>query len=154
MTRAPAVAGFLLMLSCTSTPPAVATCTAPQSTCGPACADLSVDDAHCGTCTNACGSNTACANGSCYPTSCMGMPCEPGSVCFQDLCTSKECVGVICPQGQVCSGGACVCGPGRATCGTTCADLQLDDANCGACGNACPAGASCAKGACVADDCP
>jgi len=144
----------VLLLSCPSTPPAVATCTAPQSACGAACANLALDDAHCGTCENACGDGSACANGSCFPTSCNGMPCDPGSVCFQNLCTQKECVGVLCPAGQVCSGGACVCGPGRTTCSGQCVDLELDDANCGGCGNACAAGSSCAKGVCVADDCP
>lgn len=153
MTRALLCLAVASLSTCTSPPPAVATCTAPQSTCGSSCADLSLDDRHCGTCENACGTGRACANGSCYPTSCMGMPCDPGSVCFENLCTAKECVGVICPAGQVCSGGACVCGPGRATCGTACADLDLDDANCGACGMACPAGKSCAAGVCADDDC-
>ena len=56
-----------------------------------------------------CVAGNACANGSCYPTSCTGMPCDPGSVCYQNLCTEKSCVGVLCPQGQVCKAGACIC---------------------------------------------
>src|SRR5262245_44902486 len=124
MTRALVVG--LLLVSCTSTPPAVATCTAPQSACGNECADLSLDDQHCGSCSTACdAASEACADGVCYPTSCTGMPCDPGSVCYQNLCTEKSCVGVLCPQGEVCKAGACTCESGRTSCNGNCVDVEL-----------------------------
>jgi hypothetical protein len=41
------------------------------------------------------------------------------------------------------------CAAGSACCGGTCADVQSDSRNCGACGNACAAGRSCCNGACT-----
>jgi|GEM_PF-6732668 len=38
---------------------------------------------------------------------------------------------------------ALVCPPGRVNCGRTCADLNSDPRNCGACGRVCPAGQTC-----------
>ncbi|MDB4982195.1 MAG: hypothetical protein JWM82_2947 [Myxococcales bacterium] len=46
-------------------------------------------------------------------------------------------------------GGACTCQPDTpAVCPTTCANLELDDDNCGACGNKCPDTATCNDGKC------
>jgi peptidoglycan/xylan/chitin deacetylase (PgdA/CDA1 family) len=42
------------------------------------------------------------------------------------------------------------CVQGLAACGSECADLQLDVANCGACGRACAIGEACTQGACTA----
>jgi hypothetical protein len=36
-------------------------------------------------------------------------------------------------------------------CNGTCTDLQIDSANCGACGNPCPAGEVCQDGICATD---
>lgn len=42
------------------------------------------------------------------------------------------------------------CTEGSTKCGTTCTDLSLDAAHCGACGHACGVDESCKKGVCVA----
>ncbi len=44
--------------------------------------------------------------------------------------------------------GCSSCPKGQTACGSTCANLQTDNANCGACGRVCPAGSACAAGAC------
>ena len=46
-----------------------------------------------------------------------------------------------------------LCVPGLTACGSECADLQLDVANCGACGHACAIGQACTQGACT-QSCP
>src|SRR5258706_800991 len=40
-------------------------CAAPATSCGSACADLSTDPAHCGSCTYACPTGATCAAGRC-----------------------------------------------------------------------------------------
>ena len=44
------------------------------------------------------------------------------------------------------------CAIPQSTCGATCTDLQSDNANCGACGNACGAGTTCQSGQCLCPD--
>ncbi len=51
------------------------------------------------------------------------------------------------PSGS--SSGGPTCGSNQVICGSACADLQDDPANCGACGMACGKGQACASGACV-----
>lgn len=41
-----------------------------------------------------------------------------------------------------------LCGPGTTQCGARCVDVNVDPANCGACGKACPAGQVCSNGTC------
>lgn len=50
------------------------------------------------------------------------------------------------------AGGSPGCDAGT-SCSGACVDTRLDDANCGACGNACDAASSCAAGVCRADNC-
>src|SRR5687768_10183585 len=45
------------------------------------------------------------------------------------------------------------CAAPQTTCGQNCANLALDDLNCGSCGKACPEGEACANGACFPRDC-
>lgn len=40
------------------------------------------------------------------------------------------------------------CADGESVCSKSCVDLQVDDANCGKCGNVCPKGTACKDGAC------
>jgi hypothetical protein len=52
-------------------------------------------------------------------------------------------------------GRVCVCPPrAPSDCGSVCADLQTDDANCGACGHACGPTATCRAGTCGAPALP
>ncbi|MCC6337061.1 MAG: hypothetical protein IT380_24095 [Myxococcales bacterium] len=143
----------LLLLSCSSTPPAVA-CNAGETLCGGSCARLNVDDRNCGGCGTSCAAGTACANAACHPKSCGAAACDPSSVCFEDTCTDKACVGVVCPTGLSCSQGTCVCASGRLTCTGACVDPLTNEENCGGCGAPCGADTTCVQGACLPDDCP
>jgi hypothetical protein len=87
---------------------------------------------------NGCAENEQCVNGA------SGSPvCQCGT-------------GVTCRGGERCSaGGACQCGggagcsPSEACCGDSCADLNYDENNCGACGKTCPTGTECSAAQCV-----
>jgi len=62
----------------------------------------------------------------------------------------------VCTGGTACDPtvGVCVCPSPSALCGSVCADLTTDGANCGGCGLACPSGQSCAAGRCSGGGCP
>ncbi len=64
-------------------------------------------------------------------------------------CAGAE-AGVVCGGGEVCSAGVCAlsCQAGLTQCSDKCVDINLDRANCGACGNSCGSGAVCSAGAC------
>ena len=54
-----------------------------------------------------------------------------------------------CPSGVMCIEGACACkGAKPVICASVCADLNSDNANCGACGVQCGPDTSCVEGAC------
>ena len=75
--------------------------------------------------------------------------------CCDGICR-ECCVDADCPTDAICNGGDCLCPILETNCGNVCADLAMDGANCGACGNAC-ATDSCVHGACtcaIGDDCP
>jgi hypothetical protein len=101
--------------SCLSCPPA-------YTPCGGVCVDLRTDDAHCGTCERACGTDQTCTNGEC--------------LCDFQCCTEEDCTSWA---NETCVQGVCVCEA------NTCASLQVacgrwndgcgrDDLDCGACG--------------------
>jgi hypothetical protein len=48
--------------------------------------------------------------------------------------------------------GVCICTGGDTDCSGKCTNLNLDDANCGACGNECDAGLTCFLGRCACSD--
>ena len=50
--------------------------------------------------------------------------------------------------GEICTGNGDVCCAGAECCPDGCRDLNVDENNCGACGNACGAGTSCSNGYC------
>ena len=64
--------------------------------------------------------------------------------------TSTAACTLTCSGGQVLDPLTCTCAcpAGQTDCSGTCADLQTDAANCGACGTACGAGQPCAGGVC------
>ena len=147
-----------------------AVCDASKSCCGAAgCKDLQTDTANCGTCGHACMAGEICSGGNCMTYLCNGMPC-------QNLCCSNQCVdtstdpnncggcNIRCNTaiGQTCQRvggglpqcvtlcGGVMCMMGQGCCGNTCANLQLDMNNCGACGRACnPQTEFCLLGCCA-----
>jgi hypothetical protein len=120
--------------------------------CGGSCVD-GFDPNNCGQC------GVSCATGICQ-FSCNVVGCVvgcsggvPAPDCFQSCGVGTACAGGAC-VGSSCSpvqefepclaedGGLGVC------CGYSCAQVESDAANCGACGLACPAGMSCLNGYC------
>jgi hypothetical protein len=104
-------------------------CSGTQQCCSGQCVDEHSDAAHCGSCGNACtGANSACCQGTCnVPTAaaCTG--------CGTD-CSTLTPMQTCCPSGA----------------GHSCADMQTDPANCGACGHACMGATSvCCGGSCI-----
>lgn len=126
-----------------------------QTVCGPGlCADLMVDDLHCGICGNACRAGATCVDGECY-TPCAAEETECPSGCRDTMTDNRNCgaCGTICEAGEICELGACVpdCAPELTLCGGVCVDVLEDDVNCGTCGVTCDFPAeSCLDGVCCA----
>ncbi len=90
-------------------------------------------------------------------SSACGIQC-PGtmSLCTDEICYDTQnhhdhcgdCATACTATSQWCTQGHC-CGMGAAWCGSACASLLTDNANCGSCGHACDAG-SCSNGVCAA----
>jgi hypothetical protein len=143
---------------------------------GPFCTDLHTDNANCGACGNACIPQDVCTGGVCKPPMCVANQtlCDAdggtdgsGPYCANlqtDNANCGACHGACIPQ-EVCTAGVCkppVCVAGQTLCdadggadgsGPYCANLQTDNANCGACHGACPlAQPLCASGVCLAFD--
>ena len=96
---------------------------------GPAlkiCTNLAQDDANCGACGNACAPGQACVAGACSLT------CQTGLT----RCAAGGDAGAS-EAGTFDAGAA------------TCANLRVDNTNCGACGTTCAAGQACANGVCT-----
>ncbi len=94
--------------------------------CGDKCVDIKTDNGHCGGCFNACETYEKC-----------GYDAETGT-------SSCEAVELDCNEGA--EEGA----PVKTNCWGTCADLNSDEANCGACGHACEEEEVCYNGSCIA----
>ncbi len=122
-------------------------CTAPQTLCNGACADLS-SAANCGSCGNACAAGQSCTAGACQ---CPGAQTVCNGACVDTQTSSDHCGGCSqpCATGATCSAGQCACAAGQQVCSGVCTDVQQSDSNCGACGNACAAGQTCTSGSCV-----
>jgi len=134
--------------------PGICTCPGGLTACGTACADTRSDEANCGACGHACGSNSACSAGVC--TCLPGFsPC--GDQCVNLLIDPGHCgtCTTVCGATQTCTlrdaGPGCVNCPnaGDVRCGNTCANLQTSSSNCGGCGNVCLNGKVCQTGQCA-----
>jgi len=114
-------------------------CAQGQTSCSGACFNLSVEPAHCGSCTNACPAGTPCQNGTC---GCQAGYMTCNNQCVDQLTNNAHCGGCgrACAAGQQCSSGTCTCQAGYQSCGGTCISTT-DPNNCGACGVVCGAAA-------------
>lgn len=127
----------------------------PQGTlvCDGKCVQPLTDDAHCGSCGNACPAGSFCVEGSCE------LSCPIGAQECEGACTTVvndpgNCggCGTSCAGGEFCDAGSCsaecsgVLCPGES--GTLCVHAESDPDHCGSCGAACPEGESCIDGAC------
>ncbi|MDO8626618.1 MAG: hypothetical protein Q7K39_04200 [Candidatus Magasanikbacteria bacterium] len=117
--------------------------------CGNRCVDLTVDNANCGRCGQACANGAeTCSNGKCVSacpqntTYCW----QNNAGCTNVLTDSANCgmCGKVCPPGNTCARGQCAvdqnlnCGQ-KIACGKDCIDIANDPVNCGGCGKACSA---------------
>jgi hypothetical protein len=110
------------------------------------------------------GTPTTCAPYTCSGNTC-GESCTGNGQCVPGaICCGGECVtGVCCqaancaPAGDTCDDHQCRCGSGAACtslaapdcCTGGCTNLQVDHANCGACGHDCADNEVCVSGECV-----
>ena len=92
--------------------------------------NLQADSANCGSCGHACGAGVACQAGAC---ACNGPTSQPCGTCNAGTETRTCNADGTWNAWSACSGGA---------------NLQTDNANCGACGNSCAAGVTCQGGTC------
>jgi hypothetical protein len=146
-------------------------CTSGLVCCDGFCVNLQSDPDHCGSCENACQPGARCLAGSCTEM-CGGVECPAGQSCCDDVCTDLDTsqnhcggCGNACAAGEACIEGTCTlvdcdppCGAGETCCPVVgsdpvCANLSVDDDNCGGCGHACPADQSCSTGICTSEPC-
>jgi hypothetical protein len=135
------------------------------------CASLATDPKNCGSCGNACTGSQTCSGGKCAggnacqtPTSACPAP-DGGVLCVDTQTDNAHCGActTTCLQGlETCTSGTCAstCTGGKTLCipdgGTVdggptahCADLQIDNTDCGSCFAPCQGGAQCTAGKCV-----
>ena len=133
-----------------------------------------LSDAQCGGNTPRCNATTntcvACLPGAtdncptnqyCRPDFRCEQGCKTGTDCPSGVClpnhSCQACTADIqCAAGNICQNGTCIgacsatspCGANQTCCGGRCESLQLDAANCGACGRSCTTNQACCAGAC------
>jgi hypothetical protein len=131
-------------------------------------ANTRTDNAHCGSCPNACGGSSVCAAGACAVTCQAGQTnCSGSCVALgSDPLHCGNCL-TLCPvranAAAYCAGGTCgsACLAGFGDCDGNAAngcetDLRSSTAHCGACGNRCAlsnANATCVAGVCGLGSC-
>lgn len=134
----------------------VPACLEGLSPCGDRCVNLDSDNLNCGACSVACPAGQVCGNGTC------GTDCSDGLTLCTDTCVDLDtspfdcgaCDAFCAGARQACELGVCGCATGFDDCdgdtSTVCeANLALDAAHCGACGQACPSGQVCRDGQCA-----
>jgi hypothetical protein len=100
-------------------------------------------------CTCAADSTCSSAGNVCVDSTTMATCAADSQNCIYTASTST------CGTNKICNNGSCVCANGYTPCGTTCADTQTDNNNCGSCGKVCPllsspsSGATCTAGTCI-----
>jgi hypothetical protein len=146
-------------------------CGAGLSACAGTCIDYQTDEANCGGCGNACGTDQLCVGGTCecgFNQVRCGNACVTPSVdpthcggCLNGEVPSEDPGGVACNSANpYCVSGGCISqcpapltgcpASGQSVAG--CRNLDSDDNNCGACGNKCSllgANFGCSAGQCV-----
>jgi hypothetical protein len=150
-----------------------AQCETGESCCDGGCIDTDSDHDNCGECGTECAATERCTESACVALKCeldfdAGVPIDATSGCpVNELCIESSGDGACmcgdnpsCPANETCStAGACSCGDGAGcasaeTCcgGTSCANLDTDENNCGKCGKQCANGATCNDGVCQCDE--
>jgi hypothetical protein len=138
----------------------------------PYCADFSIDHNNCGGCGIVCAANQVCMSGRCVtppppPPMCQppSSPCQPPQAmgyCADFNVDHNNCGGcqLVCSVDQVCMGGKCtvpppppMCQPPLSPCQPPqgmgyCANLAVDNFNCGMCGKPCAGATTCQMGMC------
>lgn len=128
---------------------------------GEACVDTKTDSRHCGACGVACAPGTKCVNSGCVAA------CGPGLTSCGGQCVNLQTAHQHCGTCATkcttalgglpaCSKGSCqsACAAGLTACAAgilgekSCANLQVDPKNCGACDNECASGQLCVMGQC------
>ena len=151
----------------------VVSCSASLTQCSGTCVNLQTDNANCGNCGLACAPGQVCSRGTCA-TSCATTlatcPSSAGAYCANTQNDPSNCgaCGRNCALAHTavtsCVAGACAvasCAANFADCDRDAtsgceANLQTDNANCGACGRACVlanAASTCTAGACAVTTC-
>jgi hypothetical protein len=143
--------------------------------CSGICLDLNTDLNNCGACGAVCSNNhddaSVCSGGVCGGYCATGWGNCDGNLqtngCETDIFSDPDhcgACGTACPTAgaatRTCSFGVCIvtCADGFANCTNSTAistegcpvNLNTDNSNCGACGNACASGQYCSGGTCVA----
>jgi uncharacterized membrane protein YphA (DoxX/SURF4 family) len=128
-------------------------CARGERCCEGRCRDVQNDPKNCGRCHERCEPDDVCFEGKCRKK-CPASYEQCGRRCvdttFLPNCggCGRKCDGPF-DTGECCKGTCCDIN-GSTCCPQGCTNLQLDDENCGSCGNACPEGQFCRFGVCSA----
>ncbi|MDD1655037.1 MAG: hypothetical protein LUO91_04945, partial [Methanomicrobiales archaeon] len=133
---------------CYGKPSAASGCPTGLTTCGEYCLDLTTDRWNCGSCNFACPTGSTCQGGTCVcGTGLTACSLDPYSPVSKTSPKNFICADL---QADEANCGACgkVCGTGETCCDGKCVDRGTDESNCGSCGNVCPSGQTCTEGIC------
>lgn len=146
------------LAACSESKTAAERCQALEGTlCDNSCANLQSDNAHCGTCDNACTQGQFCSAGVCSDGCAAWGGTICGSQCVDTQADNDNCgaCALACKDGFSCRAGACTlgCQQPQIVCTveaeSRCLDPTSDGQNCGQCGVVCDDFSICHEGACV-----